>query len=164
MHDIVIVGGGPGGYAAALYAHNFGLNVALVEKERPGGTCLIRGCIPAKQWLHIAEVYSTVSHAAEFGVVASQPELDWSAALARKNQTVEGLVRGLAGLLKKRGVDVIEGFGKLSGPHRVEVSSGRYLESSATIPLWCSSLVPSKRRRSDARWASRHAPGPTSRL
>jgi len=69
--DIVIVGGGPGGYAAALYASNFGLSVALVDKERPGGTCLIRGCIPAKQWLHIAEVYTTVSHAAEFGVVAS---------------------------------------------------------------------------------------------
>jgi dihydrolipoamide dehydrogenase len=123
LHDIVIVGGGPGGYAAALYAHNFGLNVALVEKERPGGTCLIRGCIPAKQWLHVAEVYSTVSHAAEFGVVASQPEIDWSAALARKNQTVEGLVRGLGGLLKSRGVDVITGFGKLDGPGKVVVSS-----------------------------------------
>ena len=68
MHDIVIVGGGPGGYAAALYAHNFGLSVAMIVDERPGGTCLIRGCIPAKQWLHVAEVFSTVSHAAEFGV------------------------------------------------------------------------------------------------
>ena len=116
------MGGGPGGYAAALYAHNFGLDVTLVEKERPGGTCLIRGCIPAKQWLHVAEVFSTVSHAADFGVVTSQPELDWQAALARKNQTVEGLVRGLGGLLKKRGVEVITGFGKLDGPGRVEVS------------------------------------------
>ncbi|MCZ6455817.1 MAG: dihydrolipoyl dehydrogenase [Actinobacteria bacterium] len=123
MHDIVIVGGGPGGYASALYAHNFGLSVALVDEERPGGTCLIRGCIPAKQWLHIAEVYSTVSHAAEFGVVASQPQIDWSAALARKNQTVEGLVRGLAGLLKKRGVEVVDGFGTLAGPGKVEVRS-----------------------------------------
>ena len=60
MYDIVIIGGGPGGYAAALYAHNFGLSVALVEKERPGGTCLLRGCIPAKQWLHTAEVFTTV--------------------------------------------------------------------------------------------------------
>jgi dihydrolipoamide dehydrogenase len=121
--DIVIVGGGPGGYAAALYAHNFGLKVALVEKERPGGTCLIRGCIPAKQWLHIAEVYTTVVHAAEFGVVASQPEIDWQSALARKNQTVEGLVSGLSGLLKKREVDIITGFGKLNGPGRVEVAT-----------------------------------------
>ncbi|HEX9863523.1 MAG TPA: dihydrolipoyl dehydrogenase [Acidimicrobiia bacterium] len=124
MADIVIVGGGPGGYAAALYAHNFGLEVALIEKERPGGTCLIRGCIPAKQWLHIAEVYATVVHAAEFGVVASQPEIDWAAALARKNQTVEGVVRGLSGLLKQRGVEVISGFGKLAGPGKVEVTGG----------------------------------------
>lgn len=119
---IVIVGGGPGGYAAALYAANFGLRVTLVEKERPGGTCLIRGCIPAKQWLQIAEVYTTVAHAAEFGVNASQPEIDWQAGLARKNQTVEGLVRGLGGLLKKRGVEVITGFGRLSGPRTVTVT------------------------------------------
>ncbi len=133
MYDIVIVGGGPGGYAAALYAHNFGLSVALIEKDRPGGTCLIRGCIPAKQWLHIAEVYSTVSHAAEFGVVTSQPQMDWSAALARKNQAVEGLVRGLGGLLKKRGVDVIQGFGKLAGPGKVDVSNGQTVEGHSII-------------------------------
>ncbi len=133
MYDIVIVGGGPGGYAAALYAHNFDLSVAMIEKDRPGGTCLIRGCIPAKQWLHIAEVYSTVSHAAEFGVVTSQPQMDWSAALARKDQTVEGLVRGLGGLLKKRGVDVIEGFGKLAGPGKVEVSDGQTVEGRSVI-------------------------------
>lgn len=133
MYDIVIVGGGPGGYAAALYAHNFGRSVALIEKDRPGGTCLIRGCIPAKQWLHVAEVYSTVSHAAEFGVVTSQPEMDWPAARARKNQTVEGLVQGLSGLLKKRGVDVIEGFGKLAGPGKVEVSDGQMAEGRSII-------------------------------
>jgi dihydrolipoamide dehydrogenase len=123
LADIVIVGGGPGGYAAALYAHNFGLDVVLVDKERPGGTCLIRGCIPAKQWLHIAEVYSTVTHAAEFGVNTSKPELDWQAALARKNQTVEGLVRGLGGLLKGRGVDVVTGYGRLAGDGKVDVES-----------------------------------------
>ena len=123
MADIVIVGGGPGGYAAALYANNFGLDVTMVEKERPGGTCLIRGCIPAKQWLHIAEVFSTVTHAAEFGVNTSQPEIDWDAALARKNQSVEGLVRGLGGLLKQAGVDVINGYGRLAGGGKVEVDS-----------------------------------------
>jgi dihydrolipoamide dehydrogenase len=123
LADIVVVGGGPGGYAAALYAHNFGLDVVLVDKERPGGTCLIRGCIPAKQWLQIAEVYSTVTHAAEFGVNTSKPELDWEAALARKNQTVEGLVRGLGGLLKGRGVEVVTGFGRLAGNGKVEVET-----------------------------------------
>ena len=111
LHDVVILGGGPGGYAAALYAHNFGLSVALVSDERPGGTCLIRGCIPAKQWLQIAEVYSTVLHASDFGVMTAEPKLDWDAALARKNQTVESLVRGLGGLLKQRKVDVVSGRG-----------------------------------------------------
>ena len=136
MYDIVVVGGGPGGYAAALYAHNFGLQVALVEKERPGGTCLIRGCIPAKQWLHIAEVYSTVRHAAEYGVMASEPTLDWAAALAKKQQTVEGLVKGLSGLLKQRGVDVVNGYGRLDGPGRVSVDTGegrQVLEGRAVI-------------------------------
>jgi dihydrolipoamide dehydrogenase len=107
-----------------LYAENFGLSVALIDKERPGGTCLLRGCIPAKQWLYIADVFTTVSHAAEFGVDAGQPTLDWEAALARKNQTVEGLVRGLGGLLKKKGVEVIEGYGRLAGPGKVEVETG----------------------------------------
>ena len=130
VHDIVIVGGGPGGYAAALYAENFGLSVALVDEERPGGTCLIRGCIPAKQWLYVAEVFSTVSHAAEFGVVTEQPTLDWEAALARKTQTVEGLVRGLGGLLKKKGVEVITGYGRLAGPGKVEVETD---EGKSTI-------------------------------
>jgi len=131
LHDIVIVGGGPGGYAAALYAHNYGLSVALVEKDRPGGTCLIRGCIPAKQWLHVAEVYTTVANAADFGVITSQPEIDWAAALARKNQTVDGMVRGLGGLLKQRNVEVIEGVGRLTGPKNVEVTTG----SGATTTL-----------------------------
>jgi dihydrolipoamide dehydrogenase len=136
LADIVIVGGGPGGYAAALYAHNFGLDVTLVDNERPGGTCLLRGCIPAKQWLHIAEVFTTVAHAAEYGVNTSRPELDWQAALARKNQTVEGLVRGLAGLLESRGVQVVTGFGRLAGPGRVEIDTedGRHpIEGNAVI-------------------------------
>jgi dihydrolipoamide dehydrogenase len=110
--------------------------VALVDEERPGGTCLIRGCIPAKQWLHIAQVFSTVSHAAEFGVIADQPTLDWEAALARKNQTVEGLVRGLGGLLKAKGVEVVSGYGRLAGPGRVEVETDdgrREIEGGSVI-------------------------------
>ncbi len=134
MYDIVVVGGGPGGYAAALYAHNFGLSVALVTDERPGGTCLLRGCIPAKQWLHIAEVMSVVRHSAEFGVVAGEPELDWAAALARKNKTVDTLVKGLSGLLKQRNVEVIIGRGRLDGPRRVVVEGeDRVLEGRHVI-------------------------------
>ena len=114
MYDVAIIGGGPGGYASALYAHNFGLSVALIEKDEVGGTCLLRGCIPAKSWLQTAEVYSTVAAAGDFGVVSSPPEVDWSAALDRKQQVVTGLVRGLSGLLKARNVDVIDGYGRVA--------------------------------------------------
>lgn len=136
MYDIVVVGGGPGGYAAALYAHNFGATVALVDEERVGGTCLLRGCIPAKQWLQIAEVYATVKHSSDFGVVTTPPEMDWDAALALKNRTVETLVGGLGGLLKKRGVDVIDGYGRLAGPGRVVVDTAegqKTVEGSSVI-------------------------------
>lgn len=137
MTDIVIVGGGPGGYAAALYARNFGMDVTLVEKERPGGTCLIRGCIPAKQWLHVADVFRTVLRASEFGVNAGTPVVDWTGALIRKNSTVEGLVTGLGGLLKSRDVDVIKGFGRLAGGGRVHVNTdqGRQTVSGGAVIL-----------------------------
>jgi len=114
VYDVVIIGGGPGGYAAALYAHNFGLSVALVEKDRVGGTCLLRGCIPAKSWLKTAEVFTHIQKAAEFGVNVGEPSLDWGAALARKNNIVDGLVSGLGGLLKTRNVEVIDGYGTLA--------------------------------------------------
>lgn len=115
MYDVVIIGGGPGGYAAALYAHNFGLDVALVEKERVGGTCLLRGCVPAKTWLHAAHVFTTVQRSEEFGVVSGEPKMDWPVALQRKNEVVERLVKGLSGLLKARNVDIKDGFGRLTG-------------------------------------------------
>ncbi|MCP4965152.1 MAG: dihydrolipoyl dehydrogenase [bacterium] len=114
VYDVVIIGGGPGGYAAALYAHNFGLSVALVEKERIGGTCLLRGCIPAKAWLKTAEVFAHAKKASDFGVNVGEPTLDWGAALNRKNGIVDGLVRGLGGLLKQRNVEVVEGYGRLA--------------------------------------------------
>ncbi|NIR35951.1 MAG: dihydrolipoyl dehydrogenase [Actinobacteria bacterium] len=134
MYDVVIVGGGPAGYAAALYAHNYGLETALVEKDELGGTCLLRGCIPAKAWLQAAEVFTTVANAGEFGVQTSEPGFDWGVALARKQQIVDGLVSGLKGLLKQRKVDVVNGFGRLDGPGRVVVDDGaRVLETRNVI-------------------------------
>ncbi len=122
MYDVIVIGGGPGGYGAALYAHNFGLSVALVEKETLGGTCLLRGCIPAKTWLQAAEVYTTVRSAGQFGVIAGPPDFDWSKALSRKNRIVNGLVRGLTGLLRMRKVDVFAGVGRLGRPGEVVVT------------------------------------------
>lgn len=121
MYDVAIIGGGPGGYAAALYAHNFALSVALVEKAEVGGTCLHRGCIPAKAWIHTAEVYAQVAGAAEYGVMASPPQLDWGRARERKNTVVSQLHKGLQGLLKQRNVEVVGGTGRLSGPGIVDV-------------------------------------------
>lgn len=121
MHDVVIIGGGPGGYAAALYAHNFGLSVALIEKDTVGGTCLVRGCIPAKTWLETAAIFQTVTRAGTFGVVAGEPKLDWPAVLRRKNDIVDRLVKGLTGLLKTRGTEIIDGYGRIVDG-RVEVT------------------------------------------
>ncbi|NHZ70947.1 MAG: dihydrolipoyl dehydrogenase [Proteobacteria bacterium] len=123
MYDIAIIGGGPGGYASALYAHNFGLSVALIEKDRVGGTCLLRGCIPAKTWIESSHVFATVAGAAEFGVQSSAPEFLWPIALERKKKVVELLVNGLSGTLKARGVDVVEGHGRITGAGRVSVEA-----------------------------------------
>jgi dihydrolipoamide dehydrogenase len=123
LYDAVILGGGPGGYAAALYAANFDLSVAVVEKDRVGGTCLLRGCIPAKTWLQAASVYRTVQEAKEFGVQVAEPVFDWQAGLARKNRVVDQLVGGLATLMKARNADVINGYGRLDGPGKVVVST-----------------------------------------
>ncbi len=122
MHDVVIIGGGPGGYAAALYAHNFGLSVALIEKDTVGGTCLVRGCIPAKTWLETAEIFQTVANAETFGVLAGEPKLDWQAALRRKNEIVDRLVKGLTGLMTTRGTDIIDGYGRITDG-QVEVNA-----------------------------------------
>ena len=121
MYDIAIIGGGPGGYASALYAHNFGLSVVLIEKGRVGGTCLLRGCIPAKAWIESAHVYATVTGAAEFGVETSDPTFVWPTALARKQKIVELLVNGLSGTLKARDVEVIEGHGRITGQGTVSI-------------------------------------------
>lgn len=122
LHDVVIIGGGPGGYAAALYAHNFGLSVALIEKDTVGGTCLVRGCIPAKTWLETAEIFQTVANAETFGVLAGEPKLDWQAALRRKNDIVDRLVKGLTGLMTSRGTDIIDGYGRIADG-QVEVTA-----------------------------------------
>jgi dihydrolipoamide dehydrogenase len=122
VHDVVIIGGGPGGYAAALYAHNFGLSVALVEKAKIGGTCLHRGCIPAKALLQTAEVFTEVAGAAEFGIISSAPELDWPAAMERKNGVVDQLHKGLSGLMKHRKVEVLHGVGHIAAPGIVDVT------------------------------------------
>lgn len=119
--DLVIVGGGPGGYGAALYGASAGLNVALVERDALGGTCLNRGCIPAKAFLETASVFRHVAHGSEFGIESSAPTVNFATTQARKQRIVEGLVRGIGGLCKARKVTVFNGTGVLKADRTVDV-------------------------------------------
>src|SRR5438067_736691 len=131
--DIVVIGGGPGGYASALYAAGAGLNVAVVEKEKVGGTCLHRGCIPAKEFLETAAVFRTVAGAKEFGVQAEQPSIDFSVSQARKQKVVDQLWKGLQGLMKQRKITTIIGKGQLAPGKAVKVDDGTELKGRHVI-------------------------------
>ena len=133
--DVVVLGGGPGGYAAALYGGAAGLRVALVEEQRVGGTCLHQGCIPAKELLQTAEVLRTVRGAKEFGVDAGEPVLDLHASQVRKQQVIDRLTKGVESLLKGREVTVLSGTGTIvdAAAHRVRVDDGTEVEGGALI-------------------------------
>ncbi|MFE9787743.1 dihydrolipoyl dehydrogenase [Nocardia salmonicida] len=119
--DLLVIGGGPGGYVAAIRAAQRGLKVCLVEKERPGGVCLNWGCIPTKAMLRSAEVFQTLVSAAEFGVYADNVRYDFAAVRQRKDSIVKELTDGVAGLLKANGVTVIEGHARFVEPTVVAV-------------------------------------------
>lgn len=119
--DIVIIGGGPGGYVAAIRAAQLGLKVACVEKQYWGGVCLNVGCIPTKALLRSAEVYDLARRGKEFGLIAPEVTFDMAAAQQRKTKVVRKLTLGVAGLLKKNQVRAINGTATLKSPHRVQV-------------------------------------------
>ena len=123
VHDVIVIGGGPGGYAAALYGASAGLDVAVVERSKVGGTCLHVGCIPAKELLEAASVYRTVARAAEFGVGAGEPSLDWSAVLDRKQQVIDRMMAGLSSVLGQRKVTIYSGVGSLGPSGTVQVAA-----------------------------------------
>ena len=142
--DLVIVGGGPGGYAAAFYGASAGLNVALVEKDTIGGTCLNRGCIPAKAFLETAAVNRHVAHSSEFGVSAVVAGVDFAVAQARKQKIVDGLVKGLTGLTKAKKVTYLLGVGSLNADNTVTVhgADGNVTQLSGAAVVLAAGSVP----------------------
>ncbi len=130
--DVVVLGGGPGGYAAALYGAAAGLSVAIVERDKVGGTCLHRGCVPAKEFLETAHVRRTLEHSSEFGITATGVTVDFAVSQARKNEIVERLYKGLSGLLKGRKVTIFSGTGRLDAGESVTVVDGEDAGAVAT--------------------------------
>ncbi len=124
--DLVVLGGGSGGYAAALRGAQLGLSVALIEADKLGGTCLHRGCIPTKALLHAGEIADGAREASHFGVNATFNSIDMSGVNAYKDGVIAKLHKGLQGLVKSRNITYIEGHGKLVAKDTIEVNGARY--------------------------------------
>jgi dihydrolipoamide dehydrogenase len=121
--DIVVIGGGPGGYPAAIHAAKHGASVICLDFDNAGGTCLNWGCIPTKTMLGSVVAYQTLQHASDFGLKTDSPEVDFTAVMARKDKIVKGLVDGVGFLLKKNKVRFINGKGRIVKKHTVEVTT-----------------------------------------
>ena len=126
VFDIVVLGGGSGGYATALRATELGLTVALIESGKVGGTCLHNGCIPTKALLHAAEVADSARESEKYGVRATLEGIDMDAVNAYKDGVISRLYKGLQGLVKAHAITFVEGHGRLVGPDTVEVNGERY--------------------------------------
>ena len=142
--DIGIIGGGPGGYVAAIRAAQLGARVALVEEERLGGVCLNRGCIPAKAMASSIELLMEIESAGEFGILVDEPGLDFSRMMARKDQVVEQLVSGVEKLMEAHKVQVIAGHGELRSPNRIKVSGPSTQEVEVEKIVVATGSVPGK--------------------
>lgn len=132
QYDCIVIGSGPGGYVAAIRAAQLGMKTAVVEKDKVGGRCLNYACIPAKAVLRVADILSEIDEADEFGIAVPSREVDFSKVSARREKVVKTLTGGVAGLMKKNKIDVIEGEGSLADGG-VKVGDETYQASKAII-------------------------------
>ncbi|MBW2087273.1 MAG: dihydrolipoyl dehydrogenase [Deltaproteobacteria bacterium] len=139
MYDVIVIGGGPGGYAAGIRAAQLGGQVALIEAAEIGGTCVNRGCIPSKVWLRAVYLHEAIRNADAFGIKATLEGTDLSKIKERKNGVAADIRMGMGGLLGNNGIEVIEGRGLLKSPREVEVE-GKTLEAKKIIIATGSSL------------------------
>jgi dihydrolipoamide dehydrogenase len=123
MYDLIVLGSGPGGYVAAIRASQLGLKTAVVEKESLGGVCLNWGCIPTKALLKSANVKEYIDHSADYGIESGQAVVNFASVIARSRGVAEGMSKGVQFLMKKNKIDVIQGFGKLKGSGKLEVTA-----------------------------------------
>lgn len=137
MHDVVIIGGGPGGYVAAIRAAQLGMNVVVVEKEHLGGVCVNWGCIPTKALLRNAEVVGLLGEGKTFGFKLEGFQADYGMAVKRSRKVSDRLARGVAALMRGNGVQVVEGTGCISGPGRVEVA----VEGGGEVDLEAGAII-----------------------
>jgi dihydrolipoamide dehydrogenase len=142
MYDLIVIGGGPGGYEAAIHAGKMGKKVALVEKEWIGGTCLNVGCIPAKTFLRSSRLFRECSEAAAYGVRVGAPEFDMPAVVERKSHIVATLTKGVQGLLKRSGVEVITGHARLVSRSMIEVGGVTYEAANLLLATGSRPAVP----------------------
>ena len=161
-YDVVVLGAGSGGYAAALRAAELNLSVAMVEKDKVGGTCLHRGCIPTKALLHAAEIADHTRESEQFGVRTSLEGIDMTGVNKYKDGVVGRLYKGLAGLVKTRGIEVVEGDGRLVAADTVDVG-GRRLKGRNVV-LATGSYARHAARPGDRRPDHDQRPGPDARL
>ena len=143
MKDLIIIGAGPGGYVAAIRAAQLGLDVALVEKGRVGGTCLNVGCIPTKTYVAMAELYAKMQEASHFGIdLEGTLSLNFRRMVERKDEVVDQLVRGIERILQKRKIEVIPGEGRLTGPGSVEVAGKSFQARNIILATGSEPVIP----------------------